>query len=248
MRARYRPGAGPRARSRGRQLRLAEARAEAQRWIDEGREHSCGRRFCLRAGTSPRRTRASSRAALRSTALPERGAHARRPPHRYLRDDRPAARRPATSRQPCGVVSGQCARRLGAVLDLLTHPSARCRSWAATSAVARGEAERTAGGDLTPDKLAHALCGHRRQAARRAADESLLERRGPARRLARHPLADLRNAVRPVIAPEPQRPRRFTGRLAELLLATLSCPKPPRASRASHAAAEDLTGDGGRPR
>lgn len=236
-RARYRPAEPDRA------LVLAvancaspEARAEAHRWIDEGR----GRflrdgDFTFALVTSPRPdTRDFARRLLRSTALPVEEARSlvvRLIAHLTGLD--------ATRGEEAGDIAatvlacfGQQLRTLslGPVLDLLKHPLVEVQELGGNILLAH----EVRPGEL-PEEIIVSLINSAHEPLRgigvrllgELPDESLLEREGLLVALARHPLADLRNAVRPVIrrltrsaAAAP-----FTRRLAQLLLTTLLAPE-----------------------
>ena len=237
-RARYRPAEPDRA------LVLAvancaspEARAEAHRWIEEGRE-----RFLRDGGftfalvTSPRPdTREFARRLLRSTALPTEEARAlvvRLIAHLVGLD----ATRGVEAGDIAATVLACFGRQLrtlslGPVLDLLKHPLVEVQELGGNILLAH----EVRPGEL-PEEIIISLINSAHEPLRgigvrllgELPDESLLEREGLLVALARHPLADLRNAVRPIIrrltrsaAAAP-----FTGRLAQLLLATLLAPEP----------------------
>ncbi|HEX7174553.1 MAG TPA: WGR domain-containing protein [Pyrinomonadaceae bacterium] len=213
-----------------------EARAEAHLWIDEGRERFLrDGDFTFALVTSPRPdTREFASRLLRSTALPAEEARAlvvRLIAHLVGLD----ATRGEEARDVAATLLecfGQQLRTLGLgpVLDMLKHPLAAVQEFGGQ--ILLGHEVRPA---ELPEEIVLSLINSPHESLRgigvrllgELPDESLLEREGLLVALARHPLADLRNAVRPVIrrlsrsaAGSP-----FTRRLAQLLLTTLLAPE-----------------------
>ena len=213
-----------------------EARAEAHRWIDEGREHFLREGdFVLALATSPRPdTREFARRLLRSTALPDVEARAlvvRLIAYLTGLD----ATRGAEAGDIASTVLGCFGRQvrtlsLGAVLDLLTHPLAEVQELGGNILLAHEVRP-----SELPEEIIISLINSPHEPLRGIGvrllgglpDESLLEREELLVALARHPLADLRNAARPVIRrlSHTAAAAGFTGRLAERLLATLLAPE-----------------------
>ncbi|HZB45611.1 MAG TPA: HEAT repeat domain-containing protein, partial [Pyrinomonadaceae bacterium] len=213
-----------------------EARAEARRWIEERREEFLrDGDFALALVTSPRPdTREFARQLLRSTALPDAQAGAlvaRLIAHLTGLD---AARGEEAGDIAATVLGcfGQQLRTLGlgVVLDLLTHPLAEVQELGGNILLAH----EVRPGEL-PEEIIISLIDSPHEPLRgigvrllgELPDESLLEREGLLVALARHPLADLRNAVRPVIRRLSHNAAAagFTRRLAQLLVAALLAPE-----------------------
>lgn len=213
-----------------------EARAEAHRWIEEGRERFLrDGDFALALATSPRPdTRELARRLLRSTALPDDEARTlviRLIAHLTGLD---ATRAEEASDTAATVLAcfGQQLRTLslGPVLDLLKHPLVEVQELGGNILLAH---EVRPGG--LPEEIIVSLINSAHEPLRgigvrllgELPDESLLERESLLVALARHPLADLRSAARPVIRrlSRTDAAAPFTRRLAQLLLTTLLAPE-----------------------
>ena len=213
-----------------------EARAAAYRWVDEGREHFLrDGDFALALATSPRPdTREFARRLLRSTALPDDFARAlvvRLIAHLTGLDESSGAEAGDIAATLLGCFGQQLRTlALGAVLDLLTHPLAEVQELGGhillTHEVRPGE---------LPGEILISLINSPHEPLRgigvrllgELPDESLLKREELLVALARHPLADLRNAVRPVIRrlTRQETAAPFARRLARTLLAVLLAPE-----------------------
>ncbi|HWS85585.1 MAG TPA: HEAT repeat domain-containing protein [Pyrinomonadaceae bacterium] len=214
----------------------SEARAAAHRWIDEGRELFLGDGdFTLALVTSPRAdTREFARRLLRSTALPEEVARllvVRLIAHLTGLE----AARGAEAGDIAATLLACFAQQLRtlslvAVLDLLTNPLAEVQELGGNILLSHEVRPSELPGEIIISLINsphEPLRGIGVRLLGELPDESLLEREELLAALARHPLADLRNAVRPVI----QRLSRqtaaadFTRRLAQRLLAALLAPE-----------------------
>jgi predicted DNA-binding WGR domain protein len=212
-----------------------EARAEAHRWIDEGREYFLrDGNFALALATNPRPdTREFARRLLLSTALPDDEARTL-----VIRLIAYLTGLDATRGAEAGDVAatvlacfGEQLRTLslGAVVDLLTHPLAQVQELGGNILLSHEVRP-----SELPEEIIISLINSPHEPLRgigvrllgELPDESLLRREELLVALARHPLADLRNAVRPVVRRLSHKAAAgFTGRLAELLLATLLVPE-----------------------
>ena len=213
-----------------------EARAGAHRWIDEGREHFLhDGDFALALATSTwPDTREFARRLLRSSALPADVARAlvvRLIAHLTGLD---AARGAEAGDIAATLLAcfGQQLRTLslGAVLDLLTHPLAEVQELGGNILLSHEVRPSDLPGEIIISLINsphEPLRGIGVRLLGELPDESLLEREELLAALARHPLADLRNAVRPVIQRLSRRTAAadFTRRLAQRLLATLLTPE-----------------------
>ena len=213
-----------------------EARAGAHAWVDEGREHFLrDGDFALALVTSPRPdTREFARRILRSTALPEDAARTlvvRLIAHLTGLDAAQGAEAADVAATLLACFAQQLRTlSLGAVLDLLTHPLPEVQELGGN--ILLSHEVRPA--DL-PGEVIIALINSPHEPLRgigvrllgELPDESLLEREELLAALARHPLADLRNAVRPVIRrlSRKETAAAFNRRLAQRLLATLLAPE-----------------------
>lgn len=212
-----------------------EARAEARRWIEERREEFLRNGdFALALVTSPRPdTREFARLLLRSTALPDREASAlvaRLIAHLTGLN----AMRGEEAGDIAATVLGCFGQQLGTlglgvVLDLLTHPLAEVQELGGNVLLIHEVRP-----SELPEEIIISLINSPHEPLRgigvrllgELPDESLLEREGLLVALARHPLADLRDAVRPVIRRLSRNAAAdFTRSLAQRLVATLLTPE-----------------------
>ena len=213
-----------------------EARAGAHRWVDEGREHFLrDGDFVLALATSPRPdTREFARRLLRSTALPDEAARTlvvRLIAHLTGLNEEQGAEAgdiAATLLACCGQQLRTLS--LGAVLDLLIHPLAEVQELGGNILLSHEVRPSELPGEIIISLINsphEPLRGIGIRLLGELPDESLLEREELLAALARHPLADLRNAVRPVIRRLSQKntAAAFTHRLAQRLLATLLAPE-----------------------
>lgn len=213
-----------------------EARAAAHRWVDEARERflrDADFTFALVTSRAPD-TREFARVLLRSTALP--GEEARALVVRLLAHLSGLGEAEGDSaRDVAATLLGCFAQQLrtlglGVVLDLLTHPLAEVQELGGN--ILLSHEVRPA---ELPGEIILSLINSRYEALRgigvrllgELPDESLLEREELLAALARHPLADLRNAVRPVIRRLSRNAGAadFSRRLAQRLLAALLAPE-----------------------
>ncbi|MBV9924755.1 MAG: hypothetical protein JOZ96_06900 [Acidobacteria bacterium] len=213
-----------------------EARAGAHRWIDEGREQFLqDGDFVLALATSRHPdTREFARKLLRSTAFTEDVARALVVRLIAYLTGLDAARGAEAADIAATLLAcfGQQLRTLslGAVLDLLTHPLAEVQELGGNILLLHEVRPSELPGEIILSLINsphEALRGIGVRLLGELPDESLLEREELLAALARHPLADLRNAVRPVIGRLSRRDAAadFTRRLAQKLLATLLAPE-----------------------
>lgn len=212
-----------------------EARAEAQRWIEERRERFLrDGDFVLALVASPRPdTREFARRLLRSTALTDAEADALVARLIAYLTGLDAARGVEAGDIAATVLGcfGQQLRTLslGVVLDLLTHPLAEVQELGGNILLLHEVRP-----SELPEEIIISLINSPHEPLRgigvrllgELPDESLLEREGLLVALARHPLADLRDAVRPVIRRLSHTASAdFTRGLARRLVATLLAPE-----------------------
>jgi predicted DNA-binding WGR domain protein len=213
-----------------------EARAAAHRWIDEGREHFLrDGDFALTLVTSPRPdTREFARRLLRSTALPDEVARTLVVGLIAHLTGLDAARGAEAGDIAATLLAcfGQQLRTLslGAVLDLLTHPLAEVQELGGNILLSHEVRPSELPGEIIISLINsphEPLRGIGVRLLGELPDESLLEREELLAALARHPLADLRNAARPVIGrlSRQEAAAAFVRRLAQRLLAVLLAPE-----------------------
>ncbi|HEX8117546.1 MAG TPA: hypothetical protein VF521_09750, partial [Pyrinomonadaceae bacterium] len=213
-----------------------EARAAAHKWVDEGREQFLkDGDFVLALATSPRPdTREFARRLLRSTAFKEDVARSLVVRLIAYLTGLDAARGAEAGDIAATLLAcfGQQLRTLSlnVVLDLLTHPLAEVQELGGNILLSHEVRPSELPGEIILSLINsphEPLRGIGVRLLGELPDESLLEREELLAALARHPLADLRNAVRPVIGRLSRRDAAadFTRRLAEKLLSTLLAPE-----------------------